>query len=463
MRGTISLLLLAILSACAPIAGPTPTPAIPSTIEPTTPIQTQTSPAELTPQTGSILEDFDPSIDSGITVTHVPPLIAKTDDDIRLDFIIDCDQPGNTRLHCEPDLVLFAAYGPEPDFEPRTLTKETRDSLEIWTITLIPADLNGQALHYYLEIKDERINSQGRYPLTGAIELFVAQTFLTIDLSDHEPPFQEGERILHASWGSGLDQVGLSKEEGHAPLGPSAFDVSAGGKIAVLDEVNQRVSVFDLQTNEIKNYPVELKGWGDIAFANTDADEALILDLVGENSTPELYALDLTGNKTTHLGAVFTGNYVDLISGPEIIDPNLGRSIHPLNTAGDLKSKESQLQDYTMTDLLSRWQNANRSLFADTQKGIAFEIQSSIPLGAISYFGKMNRGYVVIFEADFLRLLWINSDGEILNDCRVANQQEAPINPFGRFAVDQNGSIYILNSTPNGMEIRRLDMEQSVP
>lgn len=459
LRIALAISLFFILSSCAPIATPAPTLEQPPTIDPSPSLQPEVFPTAVTPQTESILEDFDPFVDSGITITHIPPLIAKAEEDVQLDFIIDCDQPGDARVRCKPDTALFAAHGPEPDFEPKTLTKEIRDSLEIWTITLPAADSNGQALQYYLEITDEGAMAQSRYPLVGAIELVVAPTFMMIDLPPGEPPLREGEQILHASWGSGLEQVGLSEKEGRAPLGPSAFDMSPDGKIAVLDEVNQRVSVFDLQANETTTYPVELKGGGDIAFAN--ADEIMILDLVGENGTPQLYMIDTTDNKIDHLGSVFTSSSADLISDAMILDANLGRVINPINSSGGIKSGEDQIQDYALAETLARWQTDYRSLFADTQEGLIFDIRSTAPLGAIGYFSKTSDGYIVVFEGEFLRILWINQVGQILNDCRVTNQQEAPINHYGRFTVDQNESLYYLNTTPNGMRIRRIDRQQS--
>jgi hypothetical protein len=457
MRFIKILLLLVLLSSCAPIATPLPTFEQSPAIKLTPSLQIEDPPTKITSQTGSTLEDFDPLIDSRIIVTHFPPLIAKTGDTMQLDFIIDCAKPGDKSSRCKPEATLFAAFGSESDFEPQILTKELRDSQEIWTINLPAADSNGRALQYYIEVKDEKAKLQSRYPLTGAIELVVVPTFTTIDLSSDEPPIREGEQILRASWGSGPEQVGFSKEEGRDPLGPSAFDMAPDGKIAVLDEVNQRVLLFDLQTNETISYPVALKGWGDVAFA--DADEIMILDLVGENGTPQLYMVDTTDNKTDHLGAVFTSGSADLTAGSTISDANLGRVIHPINSLGFIKSKEEQTQDYVVAELLTRWQSDYRSFFVNTQENLIFEIQSTTPLGAIAYFGKTSNAYIVIFEREFLRILWISPTGQILDDCLVPNQQEAPINHYGRFVINQNGSIYYLSTTPNGMEIRRVEMQ----
>jgi hypothetical protein len=185
----------------------------------------------------------------------------------------------------------------------------------------------------------------------------------------------------------------------------------------------------------------------------------MILDLVGENGTPQLYMVDTTDNKTDHLGTVFTSGSSDLTAGSTISDANLGRVIHHINSLGVIKSKEEQAQDYAVAELLTRWQSDYRSFFVNTQENLIFEIQSTTPLGAIAYFGKTSNGYIVIFEREFLRILWISPTGQILDDCLAPNQQEAPINHYGRFVINQNGSIYYLSTTPNGMEIRRVEMQ----
>jgi len=460
MHRSFILSLLVLLSACAPIATPEKTPEQSPIIEPTPSLQIVETPTEISTQLESTLEGYNPLLDSGVIITHIPPLFAETEDSIELEFTIDCDELVDSWIGCQPEVTLFTAYGLESDFLPISLTEEIQESLEVWTIDLPVADPNGQALYYYLEIKDEKARIQSRYPLTGAIELIVDPTFITIDLSTDESPLREGELILQMPWGSGSGQVGLSATEGPVPIGPSAFDVAPDGRIAVLDEVNYRVLVFDPKTNETKTYPVELSGWGDIAFTNSD--EIIILDLVGENGLPLLYRIDANDNQVNRLGPIFTNSSVDLSSGPMIVDPNLGRIVNPLNSSGTIKSEEEQLQDYASAELLAGWQNDYSSLFADTQKRLIFNVQSTTPLGAIGYFVKTNNGYIMIFEGEFLRILWITSEGQILDDCRIANQQEAPINHLGRFVISQNGNVFYLTTTPEGMEIRRIDVDNFI-
>lgn len=408
-------------------------------------------------QNGSDQEIYGSHTDLGIDITHIPPVIAGTNDEVQLEFLISCPYAIDTEFQCYLDVTLFAAYGLESDFESKTLTKELRDSMEIWSISLPAADSNGLALHYFLEVIDKDAMVKSRYPLTGTVELAIASTITKIDLSSSKPTNLEGDLILYASWGNGPDQVGLIKQEEQVALGPSAFDMAPDEKIAVLDEVNQRVLLFDLRTNETIAYPVKLNGWGDIAFTNTN--DLLILDLVGENKTPQLYKLNTTSDKIDNLGPVFVSSSADLTSDSIILDTSLGRSINPIDSNGDIKSKEDQIQSYSVTGLLARWQNNYHSLFADTQEDLFFDIQSLAPLGAISYFYKTDSGYFVIFEEEFLRILRISNTGQILSDSLVANQQESPIYHFGRFTVDQNGRIYYLNTTQDGIEIRRIDMK----
>lgn len=173
----------------------------------------------------------------------------------------------------------------------------------------------------------------------------------------------------------------------------------------------------------------------------------------------QLHAINLANGNTTHLGPIFTSDPVDLTSNTTIIDPVLGRLYRPINALGDIKSLEDQIQDFEKAKFLARWQSANHSLFADTQEKLAFDLQSTTPLGAIGYFGKTSDGYVMVFEGEYLRILGITPDGELFTDALVTNQQETPINPNGRFVIGPNSNIYYMISTSEGIEIRRIDVK----
>jgi hypothetical protein len=413
-------------------------------------------------QPGSNLESYDLYLNPAITVTHIPPLIARTGDTVRLEFLFDCSYIVDIDLSCKPDATLYMAFGSGEKFIPIVLKGEDRSTLRTLVAEIPSSDANGQALQYFLELNDPSVKVHNRYPLYGAIELTVVPSFIEIDLPSSGTPVS-GELMADAAWGNGPGEVGLSNEEGLAPVGPDAFDIASNGDIALLDEVNKRVLLFNLYTRETSSYAVDLKGWGDLAFISTG--ELMILDMVGESTskykaTPQLYILNPISKRVQNLGPVFVRGAVDLTTESMIVDVNLGRVIRPIDSLGAIKPPEEQLKGYSQAQLLVRWQDDFRSLFADPQQGLVFDIRSVDTLGAIGHFSKINVGYVVVFEGKNLRILWLDNNGQILNDISVPNQAQNPFYPHGRFVVDEEkGSVYYLNTTSSGMEIQRVDMK----
>jgi len=76
------------------------------------------------------------------------------------------------------------------------------------------------------------------------------------------------------------------------------------------------------------------------------------------------------------------------------------------------------------------------------------------PLGAITYFEKTPQGYVAIFHFDKIRAVWFDMDGNVLKDISLPNNQFSEIQVHGQVSIDNGGSLFILCSTPQGIEVR---------
>ena len=59
------------------------------------------------------------------------------------------------------------------------------------------------------------------------------------------PSAEAGQVVLRARWGAGPDEVGRRGGAESSPEGPMSFDIAAGGRAVVLDQVNQRLQLFD--------------------------------------------------------------------------------------------------------------------------------------------------------------------------------------------------------------------------
>ena len=76
---------------------------------------------------------------------------------------------------CRPNATLFVAYGAEEIYTPISLTEEYRESFRILAADLPASNEKGEPIHYYLQVNDQQVGLDVRYPVEGSIDLFTAQ------------------------------------------------------------------------------------------------------------------------------------------------------------------------------------------------------------------------------------------------------------------------------------------------
>jgi hypothetical protein len=404
------------------------------------------------------LANYDADVSPLIDVIHVPPIVAEATERVDLQFSFSCNFATDSSIGCRPTATLFVGYGSDPEFSAIPLAEVNQDSLRFLETRVAATDGNGRALQYYLEISEPQSKISLRYPLAGSIQTAVVPSFVQINLpAQSRETF--GELVLQTQWGNGPSELGLSTGAEQATIGPDAFDIAADGDIALLDEVNQRVVLFSPSTHVFRNFPVQLGGTGDLAYSQDG--RLLILNLAGEQISnakariPQLYRLGPNRQVVELIGPVFARRPVAVTDAAAIMDANVGL-VKPVDAAGNTRPREAQRADHSLPELLSRWLDDSRSRFVDTNSGLAIEIRADDPIGSIVQFAKTNQGYVIIFEASSLRIVWLDSHGQVLYDLAVANQQYTPFNPYGRTVVEPGGAVDYLSSTPSGIEIRRV-------
>lgn len=238
------------------------------------------------------------------------------------------------------------------------------------------------------------------------------------------------------------------------------MDVAEDGRIALLDFVNKRVLVYDPKDRKFSSIPLPftLKNQGDVQF--DQYGQIAVLDPVGETidqSTtriPQLYRL-LPDGQINAATSVFASIPAWLTRDLKVIDLDYSKVIVPFNPLGDANSREAQRQKQPAALLAKYMINSVHDVrLADTLKGIAFSVRSASPLGAITYFGTTPQGYIVIFEGDQIRAVWFDASGMVLQDITLPRDDYSEVNSKGRMAVDSQGSLYVMESTEKGIEIR---------
>ena len=378
---------------------------------------------------------------------------------IEFRFVCALPIPGN---QCDYNVTLFFTYGNKNDFTSMPLQKEiSEEGLEHWTATLPATNAVGEELRYYLQVNVPQAGFDLRYPVEGTIDLFAAPDLIPIDLPAQKPE-EPGELVLAVPWGSGPKAVGVEKREGY-PLkqGPPAMDVAEDGRIALLDFINERVLIYDPKDQSFTSVPLPFvyHDLGDLQFDR--GGQLAIFDGFGEPieqptvDIPRLYRMSLD-RRVDKVAPVFVNRPYMLTKDLEVLDFYDWRLVTPFSPTGEVNSREEQRHRHNPALVFRFVENLDPYVarFGDAVAGLAFEMHSVSPLGAIIYFEKTPQGYVAIFFADQIRAVWFASSGTILKDVTLPNDQFSELYPQGQVAIDQSGSLYVLGSTVRGIEVR---------
>lgn len=403
------------------------------------------------------LDRFDVDVYPAINIEHVPPLITTSGETVKLEFNLVCGYIRESSTMCKPVATLYATYGPDQAAEPIALMEETHDGIPALTASLPASNAQGEPLHYYLEANDSQFDLTVRYPVRGTIDLFVVPDFTPVALPEQKAS-QLGEPVLTLPWGIGPEEVGmLSSEEYPRRAGPSALDVAPNGQIALLDNVNQRVLIFHPDEQSLISLPVTfpLKAGADVQFDRQG--QIGIFDPSGERIgppkalIPQLYRLSPGGHASR--ASVFVKTPAWLTPDLSVIDLTDGKLVVPFNDSGEANDQETQRQK-RVPQLLLKYVSDHEARFADSAEGIAFQVRSKSPLGAISLFERVPQGYLAVFRAEHFRAVWFDVTGRVIEDVTVSGEQYTEINLYGQVVTDVRGALYVLSSTVAGVQVR---------
>jgi hypothetical protein len=400
---------------------------------------------------------FDPDVFPAIDVLHNPPEIAQVDEAVQLKFDLVsgyCMEIGT----CFPKPTLYVVYGAQGEF---TRAPLTRDSEESWVANLPVADQKSNVLRYYLEAFDNGINLTVRYPVAGSINTLVVDALIPVEFAAQKP-VETGELIFSLPWGGGPTSVGLTKREGY-PMreGPNAITVD-NGRIALLDHVNGRILIYNPSDQSFASLllPFEYIEVGTMLQFDRDGQLA-VLDPVGklmESTTvhvPQLYRMTSDGS-VEQAAPVYAHYPLQLTRDLWVLDGADSRLVVPFDNGGKVNSREVQRQkrDQALPFRYLEGQDPYLARFGDTLVGLAFEANSVSPLGAITQFERTPHGYLAVFHGEWIRAIWWDPAGKILKDITLPNDQFSEVYFLTQVAIDQEGSIYVLESTPKGIEVR---------
>jgi hypothetical protein len=133
----------------------------------------------------------------------------------------------------------------------------------------------------------------------------------------------------------------------------------------------------------------------------------------------------------------------------------------PFDAQGKANSREAQRQKQTwelpfglVLDAKGDW-DLRRARFADVKAGLAFEVHSEFGVSTLVGFERTPQGYLILLNSEYqqIRAIWIDPGGVVLKDISLPNEEYSGYLAGGNVAVAQDGSLYVMSSTKNGIEI----------
>jgi hypothetical protein len=417
-----------------------------------------------TPQYVLDLSGYDSDIFPPIDVSHNPPLIARSDEMVVLVFDFANIFCMNFPVSCIPEGVLHYSYG-ETNGETIPLEYEIVDEMESLVARVPATDQDGNALRYYAEFSVPEAGYTQRYPGAGTIDLFTTEKFIPVELPV-ENMVKPGEVVYDFFWGYGPDKVRQATYDGYPRVvGPPALDVADDGRIALIDPVNERILIFDPNEGSYSSYPMPF-AYGFLADLAFDQEGRLMVcDFQGEEvegtfgPDPFCYLLHANGSLVAS-APVYVRSPSKLTKNLKILDYSDSKLVAPFNSQGGANSREIQRQKENWEFPLRYVESQDPFVarFADVKKGVVFEVDSDSPLGVLTEFAETPQGYIMTFNiGDQIRAVWFDPSGIVLKEVTLPNSQFSEVNFNGQVAIDQNGSLYFLESTKNGMFVHFVD------
>jgi hypothetical protein len=391
-----------------------------------------------------------------------------------LQFSVACGHPASATA-CDASETLFTR-SPGGDWSAVTGSRASGEATFV-----IPVPGSGY-LEYYLQVTDQATSTTATFPSNGssdplriyALPFVRPHALEALPFDQHRRP----DSVLDLPWGSDPGDAGLVVGEAGRPVGPQAVDVDASGNIYLLDQVNQRVQIFE-RTGRLRDViPFHVGPLGDLALGGDGS--FYVLDSLPEDpgSSPVV----------RHVVPADAARYAPaaVASTPA---PEPGATL--------LRMAEGTLWSYGVPS------DAWRPVMGDTeglpaiQMGMPTEKGELLrrvrdlrqidvaPLGGANqsgftltapggwYFGELSLvepdrsdGYWIVVRtwrehpqlAEHHDVIHVSSTGEILAHFAVADGEYAETASLSEFRLGQDGRLYQIWNDQAGLQVRGFDL-----
>jgi hypothetical protein len=417
-----------------------------------------------------------PLAPDGVDAAHLPPVLTVLGQPITLRYAIVCAPRGDGEP-CDGSGEVFVRPGQSGPFQ-RLPLRRGEDSKDGRYFTDVPPEIasSRDGFSYYAVLRDEATGAsmtlpaggaaapQRSYPLRDPVDIDLGtQSFGHVRLPDH--------RVVTASWGSRLGEVGLSGSRGLGFVGPSAFDVGAKGEVIVLDEVNGRVEHWsggrptatpvDI-SGGLADLAVEPDGTIDVLEPPNRETPAPVLRSFRKDGAPK-WAQALSDRTWSKLDAGTDGLAVQQQPSEQWL-PASDHGVPVDRAAQRQRGRPGRPLAHGHELIVDRVGSSELRLAELAGNAIvrAWRISSSTPVGEVQLAEPDRNGLVVVMKAytddrDEFVVLVLDQSG-IAERFSVPSTQWAESAPLARFRLE-GSSLYQLGSTAAGAFVDRYDLE----
>lgn len=419
-----------------------------------------------------------PSAPALIDAAHAPPVLVLPGEGITLRYAIVCP-PRDDGWPCDGSGEVYARSGQSGAFRRFALQRGDDSKEGRYFVDLGPEIASSRAgFSYYAVLRDDASGATLTIPAGGAAapqRSFPLSNPTEIGLGAHSFGHvrKADARVVEASWGSAVGELGLSGSRELGFAGPSAFDVIAEGDVTVLDGVNGRVQRW--VRGHPTATPIDIHGVLADFAVERDGTMDVLEPANRETPLPRLRSFRRDGTlKWSQLLSDRT--WAKLAAGPEgpVVQQQPSEQWLPVADNGEPLSRLAQsgrgrparpfangrgvIVQRVGAGELRLAQVAGNAIVR------AWRISSATPLGEVQLAEPLGSLLVVVVKTynedrDEFRVLVLDDSG-LARQLSLASAAWAESAPLARFRI-AGAALYQLGSTPAGAFVDRFDLEVS--
>ena len=414
-----------------------------------------------------------------IDAVHNPPVLTRAGEPVTLRYGIVC-APREDGEPCDGSGSVFVRAGQNGPFR-QLMLRRGDDSSEGRYFVDLPAEIASSraGFSYYAVLRDGATGATTTVPAGGdaAPQRSVPLRDATeVDLGVHAfgRDRSPDERVVAAPWGSGVGEAGLAGSRELGFVGPSSFDVTADGTVAVLDQVNARVQRWSRAgvkatnvevSSGLADFALEPGGTMDVLEPPSRMSPAPVLRTFRSDGTAR-WAQRLADRTWAKLAAGPAGPVVQQQPSEQWLP--VGEHGAPLARVAQAGHGRAGRSFASGREVVVERVGAGELRLAELAGDAvvrSWRITSTTPLGEVQLAEPRGKRLVVVAKtytddrSEYVVLVLDRSG--IVNSFAVASLEWTESAPLARFRLADSSSLYRLGSTRAGLLVDRFDLEVS--